>query len=151
MVIVEPVNFAEDPPEAPDCWVPLEHALTANATAPAIASTRLSLFRLNRAITFLCIVSLSFFELTHPGARRVRRRLVDAMRAQAFAALNASPGARAFYDDFRAHGIEHSDALRRLAKPSRRDPARMPEDPQPLRRGNRPGHRENLPHSSAAA
>jgi transposase len=42
-------------------------------------------------------------------------RLVDALRAQAFAALNASPGARAFYDELRARGIEHNDALRRLA------------------------------------
>ncbi len=42
-------------------------------------------------------------------------RLVDALNAQAFAALKASPGARAFYDDLRARGIEHNDALRRLA------------------------------------
>ena len=42
-------------------------------------------------------------------------RLVDALNAQAFAALNASPGARALYDGFRARGIEHNDALRRLA------------------------------------
>jgi transposase len=42
-------------------------------------------------------------------------RLIDALRSQAFAALNASPGARAFYDDLRARGIEHNDALRRLA------------------------------------
>ena len=42
-------------------------------------------------------------------------RLVDALMAQAFTALNASPGARAFYDELRARGIEHNDALRRLA------------------------------------
>ncbi len=42
-------------------------------------------------------------------------RLVDALNAQAFASLNASPGARAFYDGLRARGIEHNDALRRLA------------------------------------
>jgi Transposase IS116/IS110/IS902 family len=42
-------------------------------------------------------------------------RLADALNAQAFAALNASPGARAFYDHLRARGIEHNDALRRLA------------------------------------
>ena len=35
--------------------------------------------------------------------------------AQAFAALTASPGARAFYDELRASGIEYNDALRRLA------------------------------------
>ena len=42
-------------------------------------------------------------------------RLVDALNAQAFASLNASPGARAYYDELRARGIEHNDALRRLA------------------------------------
>jgi transposase len=42
-------------------------------------------------------------------------RLIDALMAQAFSALQASPGARAFYDDLRARGIEHNDALRRLA------------------------------------
>ena len=42
-------------------------------------------------------------------------RLIDALNAQAFAALNVSPGARACYDDLRARGIEHNDALRRLA------------------------------------
>jgi Transposase/Transposase IS116/IS110/IS902 family len=42
-------------------------------------------------------------------------RLVDALHGQAFAALSASPGARAFYDHQRAAGREHNDALRRLA------------------------------------
>jgi hypothetical protein len=42
-------------------------------------------------------------------------RLVDALNAQAFAALTASPGARAFYDHQRAAGHGHNDALRRLA------------------------------------
>jgi transposase len=42
-------------------------------------------------------------------------RLVDALNAQAFAALNASPGARTFYDQQRASGHGHNDALRRLA------------------------------------
>ena len=42
-------------------------------------------------------------------------RLVDALNAQAFAALNTSAGARVLYDDLRARGIEHNDALRRLA------------------------------------
>ena len=42
-------------------------------------------------------------------------RLLDALNAQAFAALTASPGARAFYDQQRAAGHEHNDALRRLA------------------------------------
>jgi len=42
-------------------------------------------------------------------------RLADALNAQAFAALTASPGARAFYDQQRATGHGHNDALRRLA------------------------------------
>jgi hypothetical protein len=42
-------------------------------------------------------------------------RLVDALRSWAFASLNASAGARVFYDELRARGIDHNDALRRLA------------------------------------
>jgi hypothetical protein len=42
-------------------------------------------------------------------------RLIDALMIQAFAALRVSPGARTFYEDLRARGIEHNDALRRLA------------------------------------
>lgn len=42
-------------------------------------------------------------------------RLLDALHAQAFSALSASPGARACYDDLRARGTGHNDALRRLA------------------------------------
>ena len=42
-------------------------------------------------------------------------RLIDALMAQAFSALKASPGARACYDNLRARGIEHNDALRRLS------------------------------------
>jgi len=49
-------------------------------------------------------------------ARYIRNdRLIDALMAQAFSALNVSPGARALYDDLRARGIEHNDALRRVA------------------------------------
>ena len=50
------------------------------------------------------------------AARYVRNhRLTDALMLQAFAALRVSPGARAFYDAQRAKGLEHNDALRRLA------------------------------------
>ena len=42
-------------------------------------------------------------------------RLIDALMNWAFSALNASPGARACYDQLRAKGIEHNDALRRVA------------------------------------
>jgi transposase len=42
-------------------------------------------------------------------------RLIDALMTQAFAALNTSPGARAYYDHQRARGSEHNAALRQLA------------------------------------
>jgi hypothetical protein len=42
-------------------------------------------------------------------------RLIDALMAQAFAALSASPGARAYYDRQRARGVGHNPALRQLA------------------------------------
>jgi transposase len=49
-------------------------------------------------------------------ARFIRNdRLIDALMAQAFAALNASPGARALYDAERARGIGHNPALRKVA------------------------------------
>lgn len=49
-------------------------------------------------------------------ARHVRNRhLADALHRQAFCALTASPGARAYYDQLRARGISHHAALRQLA------------------------------------
>ena len=42
-------------------------------------------------------------------------RLIDALMTQAFSALNASPGARAYYDRQRARGAEYNAALRQLA------------------------------------
>ena len=42
------------------------------------------------------------------------RRLADALHQQAFSALNASPGARAYYDQLRARGAGHHAALRQL-------------------------------------
>jgi len=42
-------------------------------------------------------------------------RLIDALMTQAFSALNASPGARAYYDQLKARGTEHNAALRQLA------------------------------------
>lgn len=41
-------------------------------------------------------------------------RLADALHQQAFCALNASPGARAYYDTIRARGTGHHAALRQL-------------------------------------
>jgi transposase len=78
-------------------------------------------------------------------------RLVDALNAQAFASLSASPGARAFYDGLRARGIEHNDALRRLANRlvgilhgSLKTRTLYDEE-------TAWSHRENLPQSSVAA
>jgi hypothetical protein len=49
-------------------------------------------------------------------ARHVRNRhLADALHQQAFCALTASPGARAYYDQLRARGTSHHAALRQLA------------------------------------
>jgi transposase len=86
------------------------------------------------------------------AARFIRNdRLIDALMAWAFSSLNASPGARAFYDQQRAKGLEHNDALRRLANRlvgilhgclktrTRYDEATAW------------GHREKLPQSSVAA
>ena len=42
-------------------------------------------------------------------------RLVDALHQQAFCALTASPGARAYYDELRRSGQGHHAALRQLA------------------------------------
>src|ERR687893_737821 len=42
-------------------------------------------------------------------------RLIDALITQAFAALNASPGARTYYDQLKDRGTEHHAALRQLA------------------------------------
>jgi hypothetical protein len=42
-------------------------------------------------------------------------RLTDALHQQAFSALRASAGARAYYDALRARGVGHHAALRQLA------------------------------------
>jgi transposase len=56
------------------------------------------------------------------GTRRVvlaryarNKHLADATPQWAFCALNASPGARAYYDDIRGRGVSHHAALRQLA------------------------------------
>ena len=43
------------------------------------------------------------------------RRLGDALFLQAYAALRVSPGARAYYDQHRARGATHYQALRAVA------------------------------------
>ena len=42
-------------------------------------------------------------------------RLVDALQRQAYCALTASAGARAYYDELRGRGMGHHAALRQLA------------------------------------
>jgi transposase len=78
-------------------------------------------------------------------------RLIDALHAQAFAALNASPGARAFYDQLRARGIEHNDALRRLANRLVGILHGCLKTRTPYDEATAWGHRGNFPQSSAAA
>jgi transposase len=78
-------------------------------------------------------------------------RLVDALRAQAFTALNTSPGARAFYDELRARGIEHNDALRRLANRLVGILHGCLKTRTLYDEATAWGHREHLPQSSAAA
>jgi transposase len=78
-------------------------------------------------------------------------RLVDALNAQAFAALNASPGARAFYDALRARGIEHNDALRRLANRLVGILHGCLKTRTVYDEATAWSHRENLPQSSVAA
>jgi transposase len=78
-------------------------------------------------------------------------RLVDALNAQAFSALKSSPGARACYDGFRARGIEHNDALRRLANRLVGILHGCLKTRTLYDEVTAWGHRENLPQSSAAA
>ena len=78
-------------------------------------------------------------------------RLVDALNAQAFASLNASPGARAFYDELRARGIEHNDALRRLANRLVGILHGCLKTRTTYDEATAWSHRENLPQSSVAA
>jgi transposase len=78
-------------------------------------------------------------------------RLVDALNAQAFAALNASPGARAFYDTQRAKGLEHNDALRRLANRLVGILHGCLKTRTLYDEATAWGHRENLPQPSVAA
>jgi transposase len=78
-------------------------------------------------------------------------RLLDALMSWAFSSLNASPGARAFYDELRARGLEHNDALRRLANRlvgilhGCLKTRTLYDEATAWR------HRENLPQSSVAA
>jgi len=73
-------------------------------------------------------------------ARHVRnQRLADAIYLWAFAALTASPGARACYDQRRAAGDTHHQAPAGPRQPPRRHPARLPHPPHRLQRNHRLG------------
>jgi transposase len=86
------------------------------------------------------------------AARFIRNdRLIDALMAWAFSSLNASPGARAFYDEQRAKGLEHNDALRRLANRLVGILHGCLTTRTLYDEATAWGHRENLPQSSVAA
>jgi hypothetical protein len=78
-------------------------------------------------------------------------RLIDALMIQAFAALRASPGARAFYHAQRAKGLEHNDALRRLASRLVGILHGFLKTRTCYDEATAWGHRENIPQSEAAA
>jgi transposase len=78
-------------------------------------------------------------------------RLIDALMTRAFSSLNASPGARAFYDAQRAKGREHNDALRRLANRLVGILHGCLKTRTLYDEAIAWGHRENLPQPSVAA
>jgi transposase len=78
-------------------------------------------------------------------------RLVDALSAQAFSSLKGSPGARALYDEHRARGIEHNDALRRLANRLVGILHGCLKTRTLYDEATAWGHRQNLPQSDVAA
>ena len=85
-------------------------------------------------------------------ARFIRNdRLADALNAQAFTSLSASPGARALYDELRARGIEHNDALRRLANRLVGILHGCLKTRTPYDEATAWSHRQNLPQSPVAA
>jgi Transposase IS116/IS110/IS902 family len=86
------------------------------------------------------------------AARFIRNdRLIDAVMTWAFASLTASSGARAFYDQQRAKGLEHNDALRRLANRLVGILHGCLKTRTLYDEATAWGHREHLPQSSAAA
>ena len=86
------------------------------------------------------------------AARFVRNdRLIDALMIQAFAARRVSPGARAFYDAQRAKGLEHNDALRRLASRLVGILHGCLKTRTCYDEATAWGHREKIPQSDAAA
>ena len=86
------------------------------------------------------------------AARFIRNnRLSDALMAQAFAALGASPGARALYDAERARGTGHNPALRKVANRLVGILHGCLKTRTLYDEATAWGHRQNLPQSSVAA
>jgi len=67
------------------------------------------------------------------------RRLFDACYWWAFSSLNASPGARRYYDAHRRKGKTHHPGAPCSRQPLGRDPAWLPRPPRVLPRGRRLG------------
>jgi hypothetical protein len=78
-------------------------------------------------------------------------RLVDALMSWAFASLKGSPGTRAFYDQQCAKGLQHNDALRRLANRLVGILHGCLKTRTLHDEATAWGHRKNLPQSSVAA
>jgi transposase len=86
------------------------------------------------------------------AARFIRNdRLIDALMIWAFASLNASPGARTFYDQHRASGLGHNDTLRRLANRLAGILHGCLKTRTLYDEATAWGHRENLPQTGHAA
>ncbi len=85
-------------------------------------------------------------------ARYVRNtRLADALHQQAFCALTASPGARAYYDELRARGQGHHAALRQLSNRLVGILQGCLKTGTLYDEATAWGHRNNLPQTSEAA
>jgi len=80
-----------------------------------------------------------------------QRLCTYALKARALSSLNASPGARASYDQQRAKGIERNDALRRLANRLVGILHGCLKTRTLYDEATAWGHWENLPQSSVAA
>ena len=72
------------------------------------------------------------------------RRLADALHQQAFCALTASPGARAYYDATRARGNTHHPPYAHC-QPARRHPPRLPRPTPPTTSTRLAHHRRQQP------
>jgi hypothetical protein len=81
-------------------------------------------------------------------ARHVRnRRLYDALDRWSFATLKCSPGARAFLRPTPRRRRHPPPSATRSGQPPRRNPARLPTPPHPLRRTHRLGTPNTSPRS----